>query len=266
MLLSRIELSVSSQVVSQLSEGTMTEEEFTKTIIIPMLHHIGYRRIRYVHGIDEHGRDLLFFDQDRFGQETLQAAQVKLGNLKGSQKQKIQIEIAPQLQEGLRMPYRDPETGKTHQVSRMYLIISGEYLGTAKDQIHTILSDNPNIVALDRQTIDLLVTREGVETLFGVCTEKEEYMISCGNESGLPRLPLLSKGVSLEISVDLSEYDFYTECFEVQSVSYNPVFKNQTVYLAIDDQYKEIGSILIAEIYSSLKESSSFLWELWEGL
>jgi hypothetical protein len=127
------------------------EEQLTKYVVIPTLHHVGCSRIRYVHGTDEHGRDVVFFGRDRLGQESLYAAQVKLG-------------IIPQLREGLRAPYKDPETGRTHRVNRMYLIILGNMVGTARNQIHSLLESAPNIVAVDRQTIDLLSDREGVAT------------------------------------------------------------------------------------------------------
>jgi hypothetical protein len=246
-------------------ESMPSEEEFTKQVLIPMLHHVGYRRIRYVHGQDEHGRDLVFFDIDRLGNESLHAAQVKVGNVRGTEKQKIQSEIVPQLLQGLRQPYRDPETGKTHYVTRMYLIISGEMVGTAKDQIHALLEREPNIVALDRQSIDLLVDRDGVETMFGISEKRGEGGMSTGTDGGkLPRLPLLLPGMSLEVSVQVKEAGFAADYFEIAYVSYSPVLRVQTVYLLLDRTSGVLQSRVLEEVYESLRQTTALLWEYWE--
>jgi hypothetical protein len=244
--------------------STLSEEEFTKGVLIPMLHHVGYQRIRYVHGHDEHGRDLVFFDIDRLGNEALHAAQVKLGNIKGSEKRKIQTEIVPQLLEGLRQPYRDPETGKTHYVTRMYLILSGEIGGTAKDQIHALLEREPNIVALDRQTIDLLVSRDGIETMFGISSSRGEVGMSTGTPGRLPRLPLLMPGMTLEVPVEVTEAGFYRDHLEIAYVSYSPVFRTQTVYLLIEKGTHVSHNKVLDEVYESLRRTTAFLWEYWE--
>lgn len=241
-----------------------TEEKFTKNVLIPMLHHVGYRRIRYVHGQDEHGRDLVFFDVDRLGMESLHAAQVKLGNIRGSEKRRIQSEIIPQLLEGLRQPYRDPETGKTHYVSRMYLIVSGEILGTAKGQLHALLERESNIVAVDRQTIDLLVNRDGIDTIFGFSGERGRGGISRGTKGPLPRLPMLSPGMVLEIPVEVKEHDFFTDAFEIADVSYSPIFRCQTVSLLVEGVSDELLQKLLDEIYASLRSTTAYLWEYWE--
>lgn len=227
-----------------------------------MLHGVGYRRIRYVHGSDEHGRDIIFFDVDRLGQETLHAAQVKFGNIRGTQKSLIQTQITPQLLEGLRAPYRDPETGRTHHVSRMYLIVSGEILGTAKDQFHDLLSSQPNIVLIDRQAIDLLADRDGIDTIFAITPDRKRW-ISTGSEYGLPRLPMLSVGTDLEIGVHVEELDFYAEAFEITHVSYNPIHRVQEVRLHVPGITDKQIDVVHEAIYRSLRESSAVLWEVW---
>jgi hypothetical protein len=66
------------------SSDVNKEGEFTKYMVIPTLHQVGFTRIRYVHGMDEHRRDVVFFDRDRLGQESFHAAQVKFGDLRGT--------------------------------------------------------------------------------------------------------------------------------------------------------------------------------------
>lgn len=209
------------------------EKRFTLQVVIPMLHRLGFKRIRYVQGSDEHGRDLVFVDYDRFGLRINCAAQIKVGDLRGTQKGKIQNEIIPQLTEGFAEPYRDPSTGETLKINRMYLIVSGVFIGTAKDQIHTALASQSNIVALDRNTIDLYSDPIGVETLFGLTTSRDGngHDIITGNATRNPRMPILQPGVRLSIAIDTGIE--ILEDLEIVRVNYNPLFNSQQVYLFV---------------------------------
>jgi hypothetical protein len=237
------------------------EEEFTKYMVIPTLHQVGFTRIRYVHGVDEHGRDVVFFDRDRLGQESFHAAQVKFGDLRGTQKAKIQRQIIPQLLEGLRAPYNDPETGRTHRVSRMYLIISGDMVGTARNQIYSLLESEPNIVAVDRQTLDLLSDRDGIVTRFAFTGKRNQPGRAFGSLRALPRLPLLTKGTWLEILVVVKEFDFFTELFEIDSVTYHPGLRHQEVTLFVPGLTEEFGERLSEALYESLHKINALFWQ-----
>ena len=82
----------------------MNEEKFTTTFVLPLLRKVGFKRIRRVHGSDVFGRDIVCYDKDRLGMPIACAFQVKIGDIKGTQKKKIQNEIVPQLLEGLEHP------------------------------------------------------------------------------------------------------------------------------------------------------------------
>jgi hypothetical protein len=237
------------------------EEEFTKYMVIPTLHQVGFTCIRYVHGMDEHGRDVVFFDRDRLGQESFHAAQVKFGDLRGTQKAKIQRQIIPQLLEGLRAPYSDPETGRTHRVSRMYLIISGDMVGTARNQIYSLLESEPNIVAVDRQTLDLLSNRDGIITMFGFTGKRNTPGWSSGSVHALPRLPLLTKGTALEIAVQIEEFDYFSEAFEIVHVTYHPNLRHQEVTLFVPGLTEELRECLSEAVYNSLHHFNALWWQ-----
>jgi hypothetical protein len=197
------------------------EKTFTTGFVVPLLRKLGFKRIRYVHGIDEFGRDIVFFDTDRFGMPIVCGCQVKVGSIKGSQKKKIQTEIVPQLLEGIRTPYNDPETGDIYRIQRMYLIISGSLAGTAKEQIHALTASEPNICALDLQSLDLLAGGEGHETYFMFTAPGSDISYPAGLKF-VPRLPLMHKGMLLSIGIDLGDSgraDFI-EITEVSLIQY----------------------------------------------
>ena len=209
----------------------MNEEEFTKNLIMPLLRKVGFKRIRYVHGTDEYGRDVIFFDKDRLGLPIVCACQVKLGDIKGTQKRKIQNEIVPQLLEGLRTEYRNPETGESYNIQRMYLIISGRLIGTAKEQIYSLINKEPNIFVIDFQSIDLLSGGDGFETSFMYTVEGSNTSLFATLKH-TPRLPLLHKGMVLDITIDLEEYG-YTDYIEIVEVCYDPILREQTITIKL---------------------------------
>jgi hypothetical protein len=209
----------------------MDEAKFTTKFVIPLLRKIGFSRIRYTHGSDEYGRDVIFFDKDRFGMPMVCACQVKIGDIKGTQKRKIQEDIVPQLLEGINTSYKDIETGEIHKIQRMYLIISGTLKGTAKEQINSRLGNEPNIFLLDFQSLDVLSCGDGYETFFMFRSPGSKYSYPAGLRH-VPRLPIMQSGMSLSILIDLKKYG-YTESARIIDVSYNPIIREQNITLEL---------------------------------
>jgi hypothetical protein len=59
----------------------LDEKDFTQKVLMPLLHHLGYRGIRYTHGTNECGIDLLFHSVDPLGRTRYIGAQVKVENV-----------------------------------------------------------------------------------------------------------------------------------------------------------------------------------------
>jgi len=55
----------------------MDEERLTKEVVMPLLERKGFSRVRYCHGVDEFGRDVLFEEEDKWGSARYCAGQVK---------------------------------------------------------------------------------------------------------------------------------------------------------------------------------------------
>ena len=207
----------------------MNEEQFTKHVVMPFLLRAGFFRIQYTHGVDEHGRDLVFRDTDRFGNEILCGAQVKIGRLTGKSKRRIR-EALEQLIEGAQAPYQDPTSGRTHRIAMMYLIVSKDITGGAKARFHQALDQYPNIRVLDRHSISLFSDRRDYDTSFAV--ENGDGTVRFFRECLRPlRLPLLSKGAVLEMVVGPA--DGLCTFVEVVRVSYDPVWRAQQLFLRL---------------------------------
>ena len=64
----------------------MNEAEFTIDVVIPLFEELGYRGLRYTHGISEYGMDVVCYEISKFGLKRYIGVQVKVGNIGGTRK------------------------------------------------------------------------------------------------------------------------------------------------------------------------------------
>jgi len=112
----------------------MNEKDFVLKRVIPLLKTLGFEHVRYTHGSDEYGRDIIFYDTDKFGIERLFCAQAKVGDISGDAKSIIN-EITSQIDDAFRMPYYDSFRNESKYVSGIYIIALGKYTRNAKEKI-----------------------------------------------------------------------------------------------------------------------------------
>lgn len=55
----------------------MPENNMTKDVIIPLLEHIGYKKVEFYGGTNEEGKDIIFWEKSKIGNDKLCVAQVK---------------------------------------------------------------------------------------------------------------------------------------------------------------------------------------------
>ena len=53
------------------------ENKVTNTVIIPLLNKLGFNKVEFFGGQSEAGKDIIIWEEDRFGEITLRLAQVK---------------------------------------------------------------------------------------------------------------------------------------------------------------------------------------------
>lgn len=111
---------------------SLSEEEFTLRYVIPLLRDMGFRGVEYTHGTDEYGRDVYFYEIDRFGNRRDMAAQVKTGDIGGTTL--VQTIIA-QARAAFTNPYTDISIREERRVCELYIITSGNISTNAKVQI-----------------------------------------------------------------------------------------------------------------------------------
>jgi flagellar biosynthesis GTPase FlhF len=55
----------------------MPENKLTNEVIIPLLRYLGYKKVEFYGGIDERGKDIVFWEESKIGRDKLIVAQVK---------------------------------------------------------------------------------------------------------------------------------------------------------------------------------------------
>jgi hypothetical protein len=124
-----------STIASRSMSG-MDESDWSKKVLMPLLHRLGFIRVEYTHGPSEHGRDLVFAEFDRFGLLRFYGAQVKMGSLNASDGGSDLRDLLAQLHTAWEQKYRDAATGTEHRMSGVYLIASGKITPVARERLY----------------------------------------------------------------------------------------------------------------------------------
>lgn len=119
-----------------------SEQTITLKVLIPLFHKLGYRGIRYTHGTNECGLDLVFYDVDRLGKCRYMGAQVKAGNIHksvGEHTSKNIITILQQVQQAFESTMYIPSEKKELELDRMFVISSKSITQPAREYIRKSL-------------------------------------------------------------------------------------------------------------------------------
>jgi len=108
----------------------MHEDEYTNNVVIPLLRQLGYSEVTYNHGIDEFGKDVVFADYDRFGNKIYHAAQIKVGDLSGSNRNQMS-DLINHVERAFNVPFEDLVTKAKVKLSHFFVITSGRFTRNA---------------------------------------------------------------------------------------------------------------------------------------
>jgi hypothetical protein len=111
------------------------EPLFTQEVVIPILRSMGFQSVRYNHGVNEFGRDVLFADLDKFSTVRHYAAQVKAGDISASNGTLLNQLIA-QIDDAFSMPVKGPGRSKHFHISEIYIICSGKITTGAIERLN----------------------------------------------------------------------------------------------------------------------------------
>ena len=110
----------------------LSEKALTKNFLIPLYESEGmkYKNVRYTHKNLEFGKDIICYEDDRYGNRIYTGIQVKKTRIKTSNVARI----AHQIREAFGEPFTDND-GKKQTLDRFIVLTSNEFSEEAKDSL-----------------------------------------------------------------------------------------------------------------------------------
>lgn len=156
--LNRHSVEFKKQEIVKMTNGIFAnnEEQFTKIKVIPALKKYACFDVKYNHGNDEYGRDIIYKYVDNFKTINWGAAQIKFGDISGEVNGKIDT-ILNQISDAFKMPYIDVNENTEPNIRQVLIICSGKFTKNAKEKIRQKMDKAYNVRFLDGQDIDNLL-------------------------------------------------------------------------------------------------------------
>lgn len=121
--------------VEETSLEFSSEEEFTKSAVIPYLKSKNYNDIIYNHGPKEYGKDVIYSYIDELGDTSFGASLVKLNNISGSINGNLG-EVIEQIEMAFEVPIElDNFSGEDIYIKKLLVICSGRVTANARRRI-----------------------------------------------------------------------------------------------------------------------------------
>ncbi len=156
----------------------LSEENFREQIVRRLFKAIGFRDGRDLCGPEEFGKDAIFIDTDRFGDESFVAVQTKIGaiTMAGDPSKNLHT-ILSQLRTALDQPHICVRSKARKLPSVVYLAASGTINANARSYIQSEIS-NPRLKFLDRDDLIAKVDEKCPEIWSGIVAEVSPYLKS----------------------------------------------------------------------------------------
>lgn len=118
----------------------LTEQRFTKEVVIPLFEKMGFQDVTYYHGAMEYGKDVIFYETTSFGDKVYTGVQVKNTRIHTSAKGSGYIQkILFQAQEAFNAPFIDKYDMTKKGIDRVIILTSGEITDYAVDlMVHNL--------------------------------------------------------------------------------------------------------------------------------
>lgn len=122
----------------------LSESELRSRVLVPLLEDMGFTDVMEYHGLLEFGKDIVFYDKDRFGDRVFYAIVAKKGRIHGSvSKSGSMSEVVYQAEQALGEPWLDPSRLTRHRIDKVIIAASGTITHVASMSIAARLQDKP---------------------------------------------------------------------------------------------------------------------------
>lgn len=231
----------------------LSEKELRK-LLVELFNTLDFKEVVEYHGINELGKDIVFYDVDKLSRKTWYACVVKAKDVN----QAAYDEVARQVNECYRKKY--PSTTHGHvAINHVLVITSGIFKDNARAQIAEKLTENNKVDTVEYWSVNELAEKIENTNLIEILFHNNNISQSLFNKEILSR-------ISSESSLKLLEGDFDVnigslESFQIKVKAKAKAFENERgEYLkSIDLAHNNIPVKFLPEVSEILKQSKPIL-------
>lgn len=232
---------------------SLSEKELRK-LLVELFNHLDFKEVVEYHGINELGKDIVFYDVDKFSRQTWYACVVKAKDIG----QVAYDDVARQINECHRKKY--PSTIHGHvAINHVLVITNGVYKDNARFQIAELLTEKNKIETVEYWSVNEIAEKIEDTDLLDLLFDNKNIIQSLFNKEVL-------NNISSESSLKLLESDFDVnigslESFQIKIKAKAKAFENERgEYLkSIDISHNNIPVKFLPEVSEILKQNRPIL-------
>lgn len=186
---------------------SLSERELTELVVIPLLEKLGYKDIRYTHGILEHGKDVVCIREDALEGDVYIGFTIKAHPLRGSVSSRQSIrEVMYQAEQALSEPFLSPLDGREVFLRQVYILTSHAIDEISVSSVrHQLADQSARIAFLDGSHLLRLLRENLPDLLSSVHDPTHVYLLGIRQ-----RFLQLTTAVSLGSPRTFNLTDIYT--------------------------------------------------------
>ena len=231
----------------------LSEKELRK-LLVELFNDLGFKEVIEFHGINELGKDIVFYDIDKFQRKTWYACVVKAKDVN----QSAYDEIARQINECHRQKYPSTIDGRV-SINHVLVITSGIYKDNARFQIAELLTENKKTESVEFWSGPDIAEKIENTRIVDVLFDNQNFVQNLFNNAIL-------NNISSESSLKLLENDFDVnignlESFQIKVKAKAKAFENERgEYLkSLDISHSNVPVKFLPEISEILKQNKPIL-------
>lgn len=228
---------------------TMPEDLFTKKIVMKLFDYMGYSKVIYNGGVNEYGRDVILWGENKIGNKEVAVAQVKMDKLNSSSSSGSSfITVANQLSMALTRMVPN-EDGKEYKPVDVYFVSPQQIDTRQLEMASDIIKSKTELQFIDLPKLLELFDKYAME----------EYIYSIFDE----KAPLIQDIVSVEVFNDelsnalaianKKEEDLYYSDLDLSFLNYKVditaqnTYKNKSYLSISEDNWSKFKSCIYSE-------------------
>lgn len=229
--------------------SALSERDF-RLILIQLFEKLNFKEVDHHHGTTELGKDIVFYEEDTFGDKSWYACVVKAGNIN----QSALGDVHRQVRESLKSKYPSITFGRV-QINKVLVICSGVFTGNSKtliaDEIDTI--NKPNVIFWSNTQVIKYIKEQGLTSL--LIEKNQNILLTKYNETMLGDV-LQNKSLKFlqtDFDININNFEDFELTIKARSTKFE---KERDEYL--EGNMTKVPVKFLPDIQSIIENKKSF--------